>query len=61
MRLELLTPREWEHPMKKILNVWYQKIGYVQGQKEDFGKLYPEISKMFDCPVDFTVYLKDLK
>ena len=27
MRLELLTPREWEHPTKAMLKRWYMRIG----------------------------------
>ena len=28
MRLELLTPRDYEHPVKKFLIEWYTRIGY---------------------------------
>jgi len=36
MRLELLTPRDWEHPVKKFLDEWYQRIGYVKGDEANF-------------------------
>ena len=61
MRLELLTPRDWEHPVKVILDKWYTKVGYVKGDTEDFDKSYPHISPMLACPMNFTVYLKPLK
>ena len=31
MRLELLIPRDYEHPYKKFLHEWYTKVGYVKG------------------------------
>ena len=30
MNLELLTPKDWEHPAKIFLHNWYTRIGYVQ-------------------------------
>ena len=32
MRLEILSPRDWEHPMKVMLKKWYtEKLKYVEG------------------------------
>lgn len=60
MRLELLTPRAFVHPVKAWLDGWYQRLGYVKGVTEDFGAAYPRIAPLLACECNFTVYLKDL-
>lgn len=60
MRLELLTPQTWEHPVKTILDAWYRRLGYVKGGNEDFDSLYPHIVPLLDGKMNFTVYLKQL-
>ena len=58
MRLELLTPRDWEHPVKKFLDEWYQRIGYVKGDEANFEDQYAHRVNDLACPCKFTVYLK---
>ena len=60
IRLELLTPKSYEHPFKKRLNLWYTKLKYKKGITEDFNSAYPQIVPMLACDCDFTVYTKDL-
>ena len=63
LRLELLTPKNWIHPVKKWLEIWYtsDKLRFVKGEKEDFDSLYPQFdSKIKKCKFDFTVYRKKL-
>ena len=59
-RLELLTPRDWEHPVKKILHAWYTRLGYIQGDPEPFEKAYPDKAPDLAYACTFTVYLKGL-
>ena len=60
MRLELLTPREFEHPVKTWLDAWYQREGYVKGATEDFASAYPRIAQIL-VPCVFTCYRKELR
>ena len=60
MRLELLTPSDWEHPVKKILDAWYARLGYVKGGPEPFEAAHPHIAPLLACTCIFTVYLKPL-
>ena len=61
MRLEILSPRDFEHPMKKMLKEWYVgKLNYVEGKQEDFGAHYPELKEKLKCDCVFTVYTKKL-
>ena len=42
IRLQLLTPKDFVHPVKVWLEQWYTQLGYVrQGDGEDFGKGVP--------------------
>jgi GNAT superfamily N-acetyltransferase len=43
MRLELLTPRNWTHPSKEFLKMWYSRIGYKPQATESFEILHPEL------------------
>ena len=60
MRLELLTPSGFSHPVKVWLDAWYQREGYVKGAAEDFAKAYPRIAAIL-VPCVFTCYLKQLQ
>ena len=43
MRLELLTPAAYIHPVKAWLDKWYTSMGYVKGTPENFD-LHPTLS-----------------
>ena len=61
MRLEILSPKTWEHPEKKMLKAWYTtKLGYVEGETEDFSKHFPVLKKNLKCECIFTIYIKEL-
>ena len=60
MRLELLTPRYWEHPSKVFLKEWYSRIGYVPDKTEPFEKMHPEKIHDLATECDFTVWYKSL-
>ena len=59
MRLELLSPSEFAHPVKVWLDGWYQREGYVKGALEDFASAYPRIAPLL-VPCVFTTYRKEL-
>ena len=60
MQLELLVPREWEHPVKEFLRGWYTRIGYRVVHRGDFAADHPALAPHLACPCDFLVFRKDL-
>ncbi len=60
MRLELLTPRNWAHPTKEFLKMWYSRIGYKPQTTESFEILHPELVPELATECDFTVWHKSL-
>lgn len=60
MRLELLTPRAWNHPSKEFLKGWYARIGYRPQFTEPFEKLHPDKVPQLATDCDFTVWHKHL-
>ena len=60
MQLELLTPKNWQHPVKDFLHRWYTRIGYVSQGTEPFAKTYGHLAAHLATPCNFTVYHKTL-
>ncbi len=60
MQLELLVPREWTHPSKKVLGEWYARLGYREVRKESLAATYPHLAPRLTCPCDHVVYHKEL-
>ncbi len=60
MRLELLTPRTWRHPMKEFLKEWYSRMDYVPQETESFAAMYPERMLLLATECDFTPWMKQL-
>lgn len=60
MRLELLTPRHWTHPVKAFLRDWYTRLGYVPRSTEPFEAHFPEAGAELATECDFTVWEKAL-
>ncbi|MET0163859.1 MAG: GNAT family N-acetyltransferase [Vicinamibacterales bacterium] len=60
MRLELLTPRNWTHPSKEFLKMWYSRIGYKPQATESLEVLHPELVPELATECDFTVWHKSL-
>ena len=55
---ELLTPRNWTHPSKEFLKMWYSRIGYKPQATESFEILHPELVPELATECDFTVWHK---
>jgi GNAT superfamily N-acetyltransferase len=60
MRLQLLTPRTWQHPSKEFLKGWYSRLGYRPRASEPFERAYPELVPELATECDFTVWEKAL-
>ncbi|GAA4455065.1 GNAT family N-acetyltransferase [Phytohabitans houttuyneae] len=60
MQLELLLPREWEHPVKEFLRAWYTRIGYRPVRTASFAEEFPGLEPLLATPADFVVYHKRL-
>ena len=61
IKLELLEPSEWQHPIKSVLHKWYQdRLGYVKGEQKVFAEFYPQLSPFLSGPTKFTEYVKHL-
>jgi len=61
MRLELLTPRDWAHPVKEFLKKWYTRIGYVPQTTVAFDSMYPQLKPLLKTACNFTPWLKSLE
>jgi GNAT superfamily N-acetyltransferase len=60
MQLELLVPREWEHPHKVFLDGWYRRIGYRVVRTTTLDESYPELEPLLATPCKFVIYEKGL-
>ena len=58
MELEILRPKKLETPFKKVLRIWYSKLGYVHFGSGTFEEIKPEKKEkakklvqpcIFDC------------
>jgi GNAT superfamily N-acetyltransferase len=58
MQLELLVPREWEHPSKEFLKAWYGRIGYHLIRAGSMADAYPHLAPMLATPCDLLGYEK---
>jgi GNAT superfamily N-acetyltransferase len=60
MQLELLVPRDWDHPSKVFLDAWYTRIGYRAIHKRSVHEAHPELAPELATPCDFVVFEKRL-
>jgi GNAT superfamily N-acetyltransferase len=60
MQLEILIPREWDHPSKEFLKAWYGRRGYELVRTGSFADAYPKLAPMLATPCDLTVWQKPL-
>ena len=61
LRLEILSPIVWQHPVKEFLKKWYQKKGYALHRSELFKASYPGLASQLITQCDFTVWIKKLR
>ena len=58
MQLELLLPREWQHPQKEFLKAWYGRIGYRPIRNSSIEAAYPHLAPLLATACDLAVYEK---
>ena len=61
MRLELLVPREREHPSKEFLEGWYGRRGYRVIHTSRIDDQHPHLAPLLATPCDMLVYEKPLR
>ena len=60
MRLELLMPQTWSHPVKDFLRAWYERLGYRQVRLGSLADDYPHLVPLLATPCDFVIFEKPL-
>lgn len=62
IKLQILTPTDFKHPVKEWLEVWYTAMGYVKQTCDvtDFGKAYPHIAPLLSAPCSLVDFMKKL-
>jgi GNAT superfamily N-acetyltransferase len=55
MQLELLVPREWQHPNKEFLKSWYGRIGYRLIRTRRLDDTHPHLAPLLATPCDVQV------
>jgi GNAT superfamily N-acetyltransferase len=61
MQLELLLPREWQHPSKEFLKDWYGRRGYRVIHTRSVEETHPHLAPLLATPCYFAVYEKQLQ
>ena len=61
MRLELLVPREWQHPSKEFLKGWYGRRGYGIVRTVAFDEAYPHLAPLLAIACDLEIREKPLR
>jgi GNAT superfamily N-acetyltransferase len=60
MQLELLVPRDWEHPTKRFLDAWYTRLGYRPVYTGRIDEIHPHLAPLLATPCHFVTYQKAL-
>ena len=60
MRLELLVPREWTHPVKAFLAAWYARLGYRVVRTGSLDEDHPQLAPRLATPCDLQIFEKPL-
>jgi GNAT superfamily N-acetyltransferase len=60
MQVELLVPKEWEHPEKERLRAWYTRIGYRVIRSAAFEEVAAHLASQLATPCEFLVFRKQL-
>ena len=60
IQLELLVPREQEHPSKEFLKSWYGRIGYRLIRTRSVDDTHPHLAPLLATPCDVQVHEKPL-
>jgi GNAT superfamily N-acetyltransferase len=58
MKLELLVPQTWTHPVKEFLRDWYTRLGYHEIRTIRLHEAYPDLQPHLATPADFVIFHK---
>ncbi len=61
VQLELLVPREWNHPVKEFLTSWYGRRGYGLVRTTTLDGPYPHLAPLLATPCDLQIRRKELR
>ena len=60
IRLELLVPRDWQHPSKEFLRALYGRSGYLIIRTGRIDDAYPHLAPLLATPCDLEIHEKPL-
>ncbi|KAK0611735.1 hypothetical protein B0T14DRAFT_571602 [Immersiella caudata] len=60
MQCELLVPVGWEHPFKRRLQTWYERMGYAVVRREEFRKDFYELAGHLVTEAELAIFEKKL-
>jgi GNAT superfamily N-acetyltransferase len=60
IRIEILRPKNFELPIKKILHEWYQRLGYQYSGSTGFEEAFPDRAIGILVPCVFDYYVKEV-
>jgi GNAT superfamily N-acetyltransferase len=60
MQLELLVPRQWQHPSKEFLKAWYGRRGYRLVGTTRMDDSHPQLAPLLATPCDLEIHQKPL-
>jgi GNAT superfamily N-acetyltransferase len=61
MQLELLVPKEWDHPAKEHLRAWYTRLGYRVVRTAPFDQVAACLACRLATPCEFLIFRKPLR
>jgi GNAT superfamily N-acetyltransferase len=61
MQLELLVPRDWQHPTKEFLRSWYGRMGYRLIRTRGLDQTHPHLAPLLATPCEVEVREKALQ
>jgi hypothetical protein len=60
VQLEVLVPKEWVHPAKEHLRVWYDRLGYRVVGTAAFEDVAVHLASELATPCEFLIFRKPL-
>jgi len=60
LQIELLKPRNWVQPSKRVMIDWNERAGYKVVRKGAFEDQYPHLAPYLATPCDFIIYEKKI-
>ncbi|MBK9592152.1 MAG: GNAT family N-acetyltransferase [Crocinitomicaceae bacterium] len=61
IKIEILRPKNFELPIKKVLHNWYQRLRYMHTGTVDFAEEFPDRAIGILVPCVFDYYVKEFE